>query len=207
MIAPTMEQLGMKRMRRKNGRQRLLSSPIASTCVIVSALCLLFVVVSIVRMPHNDSAAHWSETQHHHRDLKNDGDGLGPFGEMMINMLPDDLSFTVFVPLETAFKRDLGLQMNDSSSTAEKRDNTYAIVSRVLGFSAVPRKLYSNSVPVKEEVSFDSVSGFRLNVYRGLDGSLLVNRVRSVSMDMLKGDIVVHMMDGVVMDAEFEQSF
>ena len=52
----------------------------------------------------------------------------------------------------------------------------------------------------------DSFSGFKLFVSKDVDGMLVVNRVRSKRMDLRKGEMVVHVMDGVIMEAEFEQS-
>ncbi|TXG49910.1 hypothetical protein EZV62_025785 [Acer yangbiense] len=130
---------------------------------------------------------------------------LGKFAEMMLEMLPEDLAFTVFVPSAKAFERDLRLQVNDSL-VGDKMNNTDAIISRVLGFSAVPRTLSSVSVPYGEGISYDSLSGFTLYISKGLDGMLMVNRVRSERVDVKKGKLLVHVMDGVIMDAEFEQS-
>jgi hypothetical protein len=130
---------------------------------------------------------------------------IGRFGEMMIGMLPQDLAFTVFVPSQRAFERDLRLRVNDSL-VGEKMNDTYAVVSRILGFSAVPRTLSSVTVPFGREISYDSISGFTLYISKDIDGVLFVNRVRSERVDLRKREIVVHIMDGVIMDAEFEQS-
>ncbi|KAF6160445.1 hypothetical protein GIB67_019214 [Kingdonia uniflora] len=72
-------------------------------------------------------------------------------------MLPDDLAFTVFVPSEKAFKRDLQLWANSSS--------------------AIPRSLLSVDVPLGKEVTFDSISGFKLYVSRESNGAIATNRV------------------------------
>ncbi|KAJ7964022.1 Fasciclin domain-containing protein [Quillaja saponaria] len=134
------------------------------------------------------------------RKVPND-DRLGKFGEMMIEMLPRDLAFTVFVPSEKAFSRDLGLRVNDSLN------DTYAMVSRILGFSAVPRPLSSVNVPFGEQqLSYDSLSGFTLFISKDIDGRLVVNRIKSEIVDLRKKEIVIHIMDGVIMDADFEQS-
>ncbi|GFY82131.1 hypothetical protein Acr_02g0003710 [Actinidia rufa] len=61
-------------------------------------------------------------------------------------------------------------------------------------------------VPSGEEICYDSLSGFSLYISKDSDGMLIVNRVRSERVDLRKGKIVVHVMDGVIMDAEFEQS-
>lgn len=130
---------------------------------------------------------------------------LGKFGKMMVEMLPQDLAFTVFVPSEEAFKRDLLLSVNDSLRP-EKFNDTYAIITRILGFSAVPRSLSSVDVPFHELVSYDSLSGFSLHIAKDLDGMLVVNRIRSEIVDVRKRKIVMHIMEGVIMDADFEQS-
>ncbi|KAA8534105.1 hypothetical protein F0562_031702 [Nyssa sinensis] len=130
---------------------------------------------------------------------------IGKFGELIIEMLPEDLAFTIFIPSEKAFERDLRLRVNDSL-VGDKVNDTYAMLTRVLGFSAVPRMIYSDSVPFSKMTSYDSLSGFRLYISKDLDGMLVVNRVRSERVDFWKGEIVVHIMNGVIMDAEFEQS-
>ncbi|URE26577.1 hypothetical protein MUK42_35841 [Musa troglodytarum] len=135
-----------------------------------------------------------------------EGVGLGELGDMMVAMLPDDLAFTVFVPSEEAFGRLLKLRSHDSLSK-DRLNETYAVVSRVMGFSAVPRHIPSKVIPLHKEMTFDSVSGFRLHAWKDLDGTLVVNGIRSEIVDIRKAEIIVHKMDGVLMDAEFEQSF
>lgn len=88
----------------------------------------------------------------------------------------------------------------------EERDNVVAIVSRVVGFSSVARKVKADSVVIGGLVEYESVSGFRVGVYKGSDGVLVVNGVRVVEMDLEVGEVVAHLIDGVVMDAAFEQS-
>ncbi|BFG22804.1 hypothetical protein CerSpe_090790 [Prunus speciosa] len=131
---------------------------------------------------------------------------VGKFGKMMLEMLPEDLAFTVFVPSEEAFERDLRLSSNESLVGEKMNDDTYAIMSRVLGFSAMPRRLASVNVPIDKELSYDSISGFVLYISKEEDGALTVNRVRSKRVDLRKKGSVVHIMDGVIMDAEFQQS-
>ncbi|KAF4386129.1 hypothetical protein F8388_016381 [Cannabis sativa] len=130
---------------------------------------------------------------------------IGKFGEKMIEMLPEDLAFTVFVPSERAFERDLRLRKNESL-VEKMNDDTYAVISRVLGFSAVPRTIITDDVSSGEEILYDSISGFVLYISKDVDGMLVVNRVRSEKVDIKRNKIVVHVMDGVIMDAEFEES-
>ncbi|KAI9094491.1 hypothetical protein K1719_026716 [Acacia pycnantha] len=110
---------------------------------------------------------------------------LDKFGEMMVEMLPQDLTFTIFIPSEEAFKRDLHLSVNESLVT-EKFNDTYAILTRILGFSAVPRELSSIDVPLGELVSYDSLSGFQLYISKDINRMLFVNRIRSKITDVRK---------------------
>ena len=135
----------------------------------------------------------------------NDAWHVATFGEMMLDMLPQDLAFTVLVPSEDAFKRDLRLSVNDSFKP-DKFNDTYAIVSRILGFSAVPGTLSLANVQLGELVNYDSSSGFPLYFSKDINGMLVVNRIWSEIVDVRKKEILVHVMDGVIMDAEFEES-
>ncbi|KAK9283744.1 hypothetical protein L1049_011994 [Liquidambar formosana] len=190
----------------KMRRGRLFKNSIAFVLVVVSVCCMFAVIISMLRLPEvpmGNRAIGYNGIMKT-RKVFEDG-RIGKFGEMMVEMLPEDLAFTVFVPSEKAFERDLRLRVSDSL-VAEKFNDTYAILSRILGFSAVPRTLLSVTVPFGKEISFDSVSGFGLYISKDLHGTLVVNRVRSQRVDLRSGEIVVHTMDGVIMDAEFEQS-
>jgi hypothetical protein len=133
----------------------------------------------------------------------------------MVSMLPKDLPFTVFVPSVDSFTRVLRLQGSNASAGDQETatdTNTYAILSRVLGFSAVPRRLLAADVPVPPRGAgavrlLDSVSGLRLYASRDARGALVVNGVRSECVDIIRGETVVHVLAGVLMDAEFERSF
>ncbi|XP_078171644.1 fasciclin-like arabinogalactan family protein [Carex rostrata] len=153
---------------------------------------------------HNDSSFCSSSSSLPSGDS---GSGLiGEFGDMMVSMLPVDLPFTLFVPSPPAF--DKFLKLNPVQSlTPQNLNNTYAIISRVLGFSAVPQHLSAGALPVRTEVSVDAVSGLKLVIWRDLDGMVVVNGIRSECINIRKGDVIVHIISGVLMDAEFEQSF
>lgn len=142
---------------------------------------------------------------------------LGFSGEIMVGMLPYDLPFTVFVPSEQYFRRILepkivnGAKAVDGNFTKEASvnstsDNTIAIISRILGFSAVPLHLPSKSVPLNGELIVDSLSGFRLQLARVSTGVMFVNNISCEATDARRGQIIVHVVRGVIMDAEFEQS-
>lgn len=179
---------------------------IAFVGVVISVCCLLVIMVSVLQLPEVSLR---NEVTGPNRTIRirkvSKDEEIGRFGEMMIEMLPEDLAFTVFVPSEKAFQRDLRLRLNDSL-VAEKRNDTYAVVSRILGFSAVPQTLSSATVSSSKEVFYDSLSGFTLYISKDLDGMLVVNRIRSEKVDLRRREIVVHVMDEVLMDGEFEQA-
>ncbi|KAL5537332.1 hypothetical protein UlMin_045370 [Ulmus minor] len=184
-------------------RGRFLKNSIAFVWVVVLICCVFVILISMLRLPEVPTGARTIGSNRYTKIRKvaeNEHYSIGRFGEMMIQMLPEDLAFTIFVPSEKAFERDLRLRANDRSN------DTYAIVSRILGFSAIPRTLTSVDVPLGKEMLYDSISGFVLDVSKDIDGMLVVNRVRSERVDLRKKQIVVHVMDGVLMDAEFEES-
>lgn len=188
-------------------RGYILKNSIAFVGVVISICCLMVIMVSVLRLPEASSLG--NKVKGPYRTIRNrkvsKDEAIGKFGEMMIEMLPEDLAFTVFVPSEKAFERDLRLRVSDSL-IAEKRNDTYAVISRILGFSAVPRTLSSTMVTSGKDISFDSLSGFTLYISKDVDGMLVVNRIRSERVDIRRREIVVHIMDGVIMDAEFEQA-
>ncbi|XP_076944466.1 uncharacterized protein LOC143615135 [Bidens hawaiensis] len=184
----------------KRGRSKNPISPIVFLVVIVSVSCFFISILSIYRLPDVTLSNGFKK-------VTENSDRIGKFGEMMIEMLPRDLSFTIFVPSETAFERDLKLRVNESL-TGEKVNDTYAILTRVLSFTVVPWKIVSESVSVSdtEEMVCDSLSGLKLHVSKDVDNMFVVNRVRSMRVDLRRGEMVIHVMDGVIMEAEFEQS-
>ncbi|XP_061343579.1 uncharacterized protein LOC133289609 [Gastrolobium bilobum] len=188
-------------------KRQILKHPIALVSILVSVCCLLIMIGTVLKLPEapTNSSEMGFYPINRSRKVSPQDVWLGKFGEMMVDMLPQDLAFTVFVPSEEAFKRDLRLWVNDSLKP-DKFNDTYAIVTRILGFSTVPRALSSLNVRFGELVSYDSLSGFPLYISKDIDGMLLVNRIRSEIVDVRKREIVVHVMDGVLMDADFEQS-
>ncbi|KAF7830981.1 fasciclin domain-containing protein [Senna tora] len=189
-------------------RRLVLKRSIALVGMLVCVSCLLIAIGTILKLP-DATTRNDSEIGFYHPTFKSrkvpQNFKLGKFGEMMIEMLPPDLAFTVFLPSEEAFKRDLRLSVTEGLRP-EKFNDTYAILTRILGFSAVPRALSSVDVPLHELVSHDSLSGFQLYIAKDVDGMLVVNRIRSEMVDIRKRQIVFHIMEGVIMDADFEQS-
>ncbi|KAI3799985.1 hypothetical protein L1987_35291 [Smallanthus sonchifolius] len=188
----------------RRGRSK---SPIAFVVVIVSVSCFFVLILTFFRLP-DVSFSNGSRTSINFKKISKiteNSDSIGKFGEMMIEMLPHDLSFTIFVPSETAFESDLRLRVSESLA-GEKANDTYAILTRVLSFTVVPWKILSESVSYTEEITCDSLSGLKLQVSKDADDMLVVNRVRSSRVNLRKGEVVIHVMNGVIMEAEFEQS-
>lgn len=186
----------------------ILKHSLALVTILVTVCCIFIVIVTFFKLPEvqnksNQKMGFYPITRS--RKVSVQDLNLGKFGEMMIEMLPQDLAFTVFVPSEEAFKRDLHLSVDDSLKQ-DKFNDTYAIVSRVLGFSAVPLTVWSVDLRFGEVVNYESLSGFSLYVSKDVDGMVVVNRIRSEIVDVRKKGIVVHVLDGVIMDADFEQS-
>lgn len=142
------------------------------------------------------------------RSSKLDDPKIGELGETVINMLPEDLAFTLFLPSERAFERDLRLIRNHSL-IGEKANESFAILTRVLGFSALPRWIHVADLEVGKEVIYDSISGFSLYVTKDSNRTVIVNGVASELVDLTMSKTrktLVHVMDGVIMDSEFEES-
>ncbi|CAA0841541.1 Fasciclin-like arabinogalactan family protein [Striga hermonthica] len=153
---------------------------------IISAIYLIKIPLSTISLPkHKNSTTEYSK--------------IGELGKTVIGMLPEDLPFTLFLPSEEAFRHDLGLSRNDS-------DDAYATLTRVLGFSALPRHVYVANLEYGKQKIYDSISGFTLYLSKTSKGMVVVNGVVSEAVDLKLGEILVHVMNGVVMDAEFELS-
>lgn len=208
------------------GPRRPLPPPRLLAAVIAFAFALLFLLLVLL----SSSSPHSPPPSHHAFVARSSSSSappwprcssaaasLGELGDAMVSMLPKDLPFTVFVPSADSFTRVLRLQGSKSNASAGDQEaatdtNTYAILSRVLGFSAVPRRLLAADVPLPPRGAgavrlMDSVSGLRLYASRDARGALVVNGVRSECVDIIRGETVVHVLAGVLMDAKFERSF
>ncbi|KAJ6820759.1 uncharacterized protein M6B38_394010 [Iris pallida] len=195
----------MMEYQKKTRKGSYLRSLVPLLFMFIIFICLLLFLS--LSLPDVSLVKHSKETYRRLVTRKNSmEEGLGELGELMVSMLPDDLPFTVFVPSEDAFERIVQLRANISLDE-DKRNNTVAILSRLMGFSAIPQHLPSIMVPMLKEISFDSVSGYTLYAWKASNGTLIVNNVRSEQVDVRKGETIVHVMDGVIMDAEFKQSF
>ncbi|KAL3652232.1 hypothetical protein CASFOL_001913 [Castilleja foliolosa] len=184
-------------MRRKIGISKL-KNPVKLICIIVSVSFIIIQIISAIQLTKISTSTINPPKPKIPKINLSRGSEIGEFGKVVIRMLPSDLAFTLFLPSEEAFRRDLRLNRNDS--------NTYAVLTRVLGFSAVPRWISTADLEYGKQKTYDSISGFNLYVSKNLNGMVVANGVVSEKVDLRMGEILVHVMNGVVMDAEFEQS-
>ncbi|KAL0714520.1 hypothetical protein Bca4012_021499 [Brassica carinata] len=175
-------------------------NPVFFLFLLITTSSLTILIFSLLRLPESPPI---TTTRKLRADLSEE---LGFFGNMMVEMLPEDLVFTAFVPSEKSFDRDLGMtKPNNTSKLEDEEDNTYAVVSRILGFAVVPYRVEGVDVGKDETASYESLSGFTLKIWRK-SGGLVVNGVESEKMGLKRGKISVHVMDGVIMDSDFAQS-
>ena len=200
-----------RRLSPASAQPRLLAVAIASASTLIF-LALVLLSTSTPPAPSSRLASGGGRSSSSSTGPPRCGDaGLGELGDAMVSMLPRDLPFTVFVPSPDSFRRVLKLRgFNASAAAAEGYDDsTSAVLSRVLGFSAVPQRLLAADVPPRGAARLlDSVSGLRIRASRDdARGALVVNGVRSECADIVRGETVVHVVAGVLMDAEFERLF
>ncbi|KAG7561019.1 FAS1 domain [Arabidopsis thaliana x Arabidopsis arenosa] len=188
-------------------KPHFLKNPVFFLFLLITASSLTILIFSFLKLPETTPA-----TGNHLRKLGDDlSDELGFFGKMMIEMLPEDLVFTAFVPSEKSFSRDLGLKSNNSrpikSQEDDDGDNTYAVVSRIMSFAVVPNKVEEVDLGKDETASYESLSGFTLKIWKKRNGGgLVVNGIVTEKMGLKRGKIIAHIMNGVVMDSDFAQS-
>ncbi|KZV43953.1 hypothetical protein F511_22604 [Dorcoceras hygrometricum] len=187
---------------RRRRRQEIFRLKTAVKYVCILGFCLFIIVQTATQLQLTASENTISASEF--RSVKLHSRKIGEFGETVINMLPEDLAFTLFLPSERAFERDLGLVPERSLA-----NESFAILTRVLGFSALPRWIHSADLEVGKEVIYHSISGFGLYIRRDSNQTVIVNGVASELVDLKIGKdrkTLVHVMDGVVMDSEFEES-
>ncbi|EOA24764.1 hypothetical protein CARUB_v10018041mg [Capsella rubella] len=192
-------------------KPHFLKNPVVFLLLLITLSSLTILIFSFLKLPETPLAA----GNHLCKQRNELTDELGYFGKMMIGMLPEDLVFTAFVPSDKAFRRDLGLKSNNSrrinSLEDDDGDNTYAVVSRIMGFAVVPYKVEEADIRNDETASYESLSGFKLKIWkkeRNGGSGLVVNGVETEKVGFVKrGKTIVHIMNGVVMDSDFAQSF
>lgn len=187
-----------------------LKNPVAFLFLLITASSLTILIFSFFRLPETPPST--GNNHLFHRKISFDlSKEVGFFGNMMIEMLPEDLVFTAFVPSDKSFTRDLGLKSNNTQKTKsleeDDGDNRYAVVSRIMSFAVVPYKVEEGDIGKDETASFESLSGFTLKIWKQRNGvGLVVNGVETEKMGLKKGKIIVHTMNGVIMDSDFAQS-
>ncbi|KAL8526421.1 hypothetical protein ACS0TY_015573 [Phlomoides rotata] len=185
-------------MRRRKIEGVKLKNPVTFFCTIIAVTFTIVQIISMLQLMNISQSTISSPNSKIPHDNLSRGANIGEFGEMVIKMLPEDLAFTLFLPSEEAIRRELRLDRNDS--------NSYAILTRILGFSAVPRWISSVELEFGKQKIYDSISGFSLYVWKDINEMMVVNGVVSDQVDLKIEKILVHVMNGVVMDAEFEQT-
>ncbi|KAL8516998.1 hypothetical protein ACS0TY_015291 [Phlomoides rotata] len=185
-------------MRRRKIEGVKLKNPVKFFCTIIAVTFTIVQIISMLQLMNISQSTISSPNSKIPHDNLSRGANIGEFGEMVIKMLPEDLAFTLFLPSEEAIRRELRLDRNDS--------NSYAILTRILGFSAVPRWISSVELEFGKQKIYDSISGFSLYVWKDINEMMVVNGVVSDQVDLKIEKILVHVMNGVVMDAEFEQT-
>ncbi|CAA7060398.1 unnamed protein product [Microthlaspi erraticum] len=180
-------------------------NPVVFLFLLITVSSIPILIISFLRLPETPQIAG------NHLFLREISDEIGFFGKMMIEMLPEDLVFTAFVPSDKAFSRDLGLKLNTSRPKNphgyDGGDNTYAVVSRIMSFSVVPYKVEERDIRKDETASYESLSGFTVKIWKKRNGGgLVVNGVKTEEIGLKRGKIVVHTIDGVLMDSDFAQS-
>uniref|UniRef100_A0A1J3I8R3 FAS1 domain-containing protein n=1 Tax=Noccaea caerulescens TaxID=107243 RepID=A0A1J3I8R3_NOCCA len=185
-------------------KHQFLKNPVFFLFLLITASSLIILIFSFLRLPETPQNAG------DHLFLRDISDEIGFFGKMMIEMLPEDLVFTAFVPSDKAFSRDLRLKLNSThpkNPHGDDGDNTYAVVSRIMSFSVVPYKVEERDIGNDETASYESLSGFTVKIWKKRNGGgLVVNGVETEKIGLKRGKIIVHTIDGVLMDSDFAQS-
>ena len=114
----------------------------------------------------------------------------------LVETLKGDGPFTVFAPLDSAFAKlpqdKLGALLKDKPK-----------LKGVLTYHVIPGRVLSTDLPVakgdKLSAEPDTVAGKKLRVVRSEDGTVTVNGVRVVKADVIAGNGVIHVLEGVLM--------
>ena len=112
---------------------------------------------------------------------------MGAFGDMMVGMLgPTDVPFTLFVPSHAAFLNTSSTFRNAESclDPTDAESSVYAVMSHLLSFSAVPKRILSKHVPVGKEVVVEALSGFLISLTNLPGRGLVANNVSCLVTDL-----------------------
>ena len=199
----------------------------SATAVALLLLCIIFILSTLTPSPR--SARPHLRGIHIVQDMaemkkkkKTDQENLGLFGEHMLSFLPLDLPFTVFIPTPSSFqslmdaigdskpldKTSQSTVLGNKSYSLQDGNRNHALISRIFGFSSSPVRIESSMIPPDGIIlEIETLSGFRLNLVRiPPEGTILVNNLVCTTMDISRGSIVIHLVEGVLMESEFERS-
>ncbi|CAI5526056.1 unnamed protein product [Closterium sp. Naga37s-1] len=136
-------------------------------------------------------------------DSPDSGGKLQIFSGAMAGMLSTDEPFTLFAPSDD-FLLDISSVFHKYPRTKELID---PMLSRLVGYSAVPRRIPAADIPLGAFERLESITGFIINVGRDpRTGRIFANGVPSKQVDILEGQLVVHLIDGMLGPLDFVES-
>lgn len=165
----------------------------------------------------SNSALHQEASSRLSKETAPDGSlHLGLFGETMVAMLGStDLPFTIFVPSKATFQKffrifpELSDEQAEKSSlviSADNNSDVYAALSRVFSFSAIPKPIFSHDLSEEQEIEAEALSGYKLYLSRVPGKGVLVNNLVCEFTDLRRGRVVMHVVNGVLLDPAFRRS-
>ncbi len=165
----------------------------------------------------SNSALHQEASSRLSKETAPDGRlHLGLFGEAMVAMLGStDLPFTIFVPSKATFQKffkifpELSDEQAEKSSlliSADNNSDVYAALSRVFSFSAIPKPIFSHDLSEEQEIEAEALSGYKLYLSRVPGKGFLVNNLVCEFTDLRRGRVVMHVVNGVLLDPAFRRS-
>jgi len=130
--------------------------------------------------------------------------GAGTFGTLckcvseagLVETLKSEGPFTVFAPNDAAFAKIPAEQL-------EALQKDPAKLKAVLTYHVVAGRVLASDIPVSKEgkpsAEPATVAGAKLTIVRDAEGHVTVNGVRVIKTDIIAGNGVIHVLEGVVM--------
>ncbi|XP_024190191.1 putative disease resistance protein RGA3 [Rosa chinensis] len=100
----------------------------------------------------------------------------------------------------------LSKEQETTGKEIAKKCGGVPLMAKSVGLLSRAAEYWFRNGGVWEGVPYGLISGFVLYITNDEDGRLVVNGVRSERVDLRRKGSLVHVMDGVLMDAEFQQS-
>lgn len=88
----------------------------------------------------------------------------------------------------------------------EELEAISAVISRLLAFGAIPSRILAEGVLSGSQTRWESISGYSVYVAKDPMRGLLANNISCQTTDIFRGSTVVHILEGALMDPEFEQA-